>query len=165
MFWSYFFSDQLYTFSVSEKWLEHSGNVSATVRGVWVSPYKKFHFFNENWLWTPPIAAELVKASVQPVFSGQEGVLPLLGGMLHPTYRSRPRIPIPFPAQPGGWHHESSFLAISTAAPERNFGTTNYSKRTHRQTSHADTPFGPYVRTHPALKMRLWRDNCGWFCS
>ena len=53
-----------------------------------------------------------------------------VGGMLHPIYRPGAGITDSFPAQSIGWHHESSFLAISTAVAERNFGTTNYSKRT-----------------------------------
>ena len=44
---------------------------------------------------------------LQPVFSGQEGVLPLLGGMLHPTNRPSTRLATPFPPQPGRCHHDS----------------------------------------------------------
>ena len=73
--------------------------------------------------WGPGMVIETLHTSqpatpyvlLQLVFSGQKGVLPLLGGMLHPTNWPGPRLPSPFPAQPGGCHHESSFLAISTA--------------------------------------------------
>ena len=74
---------------------------------------------------------------LQPVFSGQKGVLPLLGGMLHPIYRPGAGITDPFPAQSIGWHHESSFLAISTVVAERNFSTKKYSKRTYIVSGHS----------------------------
>ena len=68
---------------------------------------------------------------LQVACSGQKGVRPLLGGMLHPIYRPGAGITTPFPAQSIGWHHESSFLEISTMVAERNFSTKKYSKRTH----------------------------------
>ena len=79
---------------------------------------------------------------LQPVFSGQKGVRRLLGGMLHPTNRSGPRFPSPFPAQSIGWHHESSFLATSTARAARNFSTKKSRKRTdtHRERTLLSAP-------------------------
>ena len=93
-----------------------------------------------------------------PVFSGQEGVYPLLGGMLQPIYRSGPRLPRPFPGQSALCHHAASFLATSTVACPRNFGTTNYVTRTdtHRERTRL---WAPTSEPCSELKVRLWRDN------
>ena len=69
------------------------------------------------------------------VFSGQEGVCRVLGGMLQHIYRSGPRLLRPLPGQSALCHHVASFLATSTVAYPRNFGTTNYVTRTHKQAS------------------------------
>ena len=82
------------------------------------------------------------------VFSGQEGVCRVLGGMLQPIYRSGPRLPRPFPGQSTRCHHAALFLAISTASAPSIFGTTNYVTRTHTHivSGHG---FGP-LRPNPA---------------
>ena len=78
-----------------------------------------------------------------PVFSGQEGVCPVLGGMLQPIYRPGTHITRPFPAQTTRWHHAASFLATSTAAVARYFGTTNYVTITDIVSGHALGPLRP----------------------
>ena len=92
------------------------------------------------------------------VFSGQEGVCPLLGGMLQPIYRSGPRLPRPFPGQSTRCHHAASFLATSTVAAARYFGTTNYVTRTHRHHSRTRL-WAPTPEPCSKLKVRLWRDH------
>ena len=78
-----------------------------------------------------------------PVFSGQEGVCRVLGGMLQHIYRSGPRLLRPLPGQSALWHHAASFLATSTVAHARNFGTTNYVTRTSIVSGHALGPLRP----------------------
>ena len=82
-----------------------------------------------------------------PVFSGQEGVCRVLGGMLQHIYRSGPRLLRPLPGQSALCHHAASFLATSTARSPRFFGTTNYVTRTHRHRER--TRLGP-LRPNPA---------------
>ena len=77
---------------------------------------------------------------LQVAFSGQKGVLRLLGGMLHPIYRPGAGITTPFPAQSGGCHHESSFLALSTVVGPRNFSTKKSRKRTYIVSGHSFRP-------------------------
>ena len=114
-----------------------------------------------------------------PVFSGQEGVCRVLGGMLQPIYRSGPRLPRPFPGQSTRYHHAASFLAISPVAHSRNFGTTNYITRTYIHTSHHTRTYihtsesAPVARLfvtfvimrgsdnpHPALIRRRRHETC-----
>ena len=81
-----------------------------------------------------------------PVFSGHQGVCPLLGGMLQPIYRSGPRLSRPFPGQSTRWHHAASFLVTSTVSAARFFSTTNYVTITDIVSGHG---FGP-LRPNPA---------------
>ena len=96
---------------------------------------------------------------LQPVFYAQMGVCPLLLLLLHPTFRSRPRIGTPFPAQSIVCHHVASFLATSTASVPRFFGTTNYGAPTDRHTDRhrARTPLWP--TTSDAAVVDLWNSR------
>ena len=81
-----------------------------------------------------------------PVFSGQEGVCRVLGGMLQHIYRPGTHILRPFPGQSARWHHAASFLEISTADSARFLSTTNYVTITDIVSGHG---FGP-LRPNPA---------------
>ena len=92
-----------------------------------------------------------------PAFCGQEGVHPLLGGMLQPIYLPGPRLPRPFPVQSTRCPHAPSFLVIFTGATARYFSTTNYITRTeYREWTRL---MAPMSEPCSELKMRLWRDN------
>ena len=72
-----------------------------------------------------------------PVFYCYKGVCRVLGGMLHPTYRPRPRIAMPFPGRVTGCHHVASFSEGFYAVAARFFDQKNYGTRTHIARGHS----------------------------
>ena len=66
-----------------------------------------------------------------PVFTCYKGVCRVLGSMLQPTYRPRPRITMAFPCRMTGWHHAAPFSETSTVVAARFFDQKNYGTRTH----------------------------------
>ena len=103
----------------------------------------------------------------KPVFSSQEGVCRVLGGMLQPLYRPRPRTSTPFPGAMNGWHHVASFLETSTVVPPRFFVQKNYGAGTDIARGHSfrllrqiltPTENAPLARKNLSL-FQIWKNK------
>ena len=84
---------------------------------------------------TPPTHRPI--HSHYPVFCCYKGVCRVLGGMLQPTYRPRPRTSTTFPGTMNGWHHVASFSESFYAATASIFDQKNYGTRTDTVSGHS----------------------------
>ena len=71
------------------------------------------------------------------VFTCYKGVCPVLGSMLQPTYRPRPRTSMAFPGGTTGCHYVASYSEGFYALPARFFNQKNYGTRTHIVSGHS----------------------------